>query len=434
MAGFAKSAILLFLALRAGDLVSAAAGLWLVPLYVSPEDIGAVLPATSFATFLSLPVFAFAMAVMKETACLAAVGERGKVKSLLRGVFVATAAFAAAGLAAGALVVPRFLEAMRVPDAAAGFLVASAAFLGCVAPVYTDALQSLKRFRALAAVEASGAVVRLAVMLAAMPFRALAGYFAGQAALPAFRIAASAAALRGELSVPAEPYWNRETARRLHLSFLMILAYQAAPMAAALVEQSVLRTGFPAADSAGYYMASRFSDFLHCLTFPLLLVMFPYTAAAARRGGDVRPFVLKCAAAALAAAAAMAAVYALFGAELLALVPHGENYAGYARHMPLLTGITALTSCQVFYTNAEVSAGRFGFLAWLVPLHAVYPALLFAAVRAGWVPSLDALLLWFATASALRFAFAMRGTLRQGRPRKPRQNPPGPVVVCRSMV
>ena len=143
MDGFARSAILLFFALRAGDLVSVAAGMWFVPRYVSPEDIGAVLPVTSFATFLSLPMFAFAMTVMKESACLAANGERGKVKSLLCGVFVAVAAILAVVLAASAAAVPHFLEAMRVSDASAGVLVVSAAFLGCVAPVYTDALQSL---------------------------------------------------------------------------------------------------------------------------------------------------------------------------------------------------------------------------------------------------------------------------------------------------
>ena len=74
---FAKSAILMFLALRTGDAVSLAAGMWFVPRYVSPEDIGAVLPVTSFATFLSLPVFALAMAVMKESAVLAANGSAG---------------------------------------------------------------------------------------------------------------------------------------------------------------------------------------------------------------------------------------------------------------------------------------------------------------------------------------------------------------------
>ncbi len=418
MDGFARSAILLFLALRAGDVVSAAAGMWFVPRYVSPEDIGAVLPVTSFATFLSLPVFAFAMTVMKESAWLAANGERGKVRSLLRGVFLTTGVILAVVLSASAAVTPRFLDAMRISDAPAGILVVSAAFLGCVAPVYTDALQSLKRFRSLAAVEVGGAVVRFLVMLAAMPFRALAGYFAGQAALPAFRIAGSVIALRRDLNVPPEPFWNADSARRIAKAFLAVLAYQAFPMAAALVEQSVLRTALPSVDSAGYYMVSRFSDLLYYLTFPLMLVMFPFTAAAARRSDSTRPYVVKCAAATLAGAAALAAVYHFWGAQLLPLMPHGQDYAAYAHYMPWLVAITALTTCQVFHTNAEVSAGRFGFLAWLVPLHVVYPAALYLAAECGYVNSLDRALVFFGAASCLRFAFAAWPHLRAGSQRR----------------
>ena len=406
MGAFARSATLLFLALRAGDMVSVAAGMWFVPRYVSPEDIGAVLPVTSFATFLSLPLFAFAMTVMKESAWLAANGERGKVKSLLQGVFAAAGAVLVVVVAAAAAFAPRFLSAMRMSDAAAGTLAVSAAFLGCVAPVYTDALQSLKRFRPLAAIEVGGAAFRFLVMLAAMPFRALAGYFAGQAALPAFRIAGSVLALRRDLAAPPVPFWDRASARRVSLAFLAVLAYQAFPMAASLVEQSVLRTALPVSDSAGYYMASRFSDMLYYLTFPLMMVMFPFTAAAASGGGSTRPYVAKCAAVTLAGAAAMAAVYALWGARLLALMPHGRDYAAYARFMPSLVAVAALTSCQVFYTNAEVSAGRFGFLKWLVPLHVVYPVALHLAAANGFVTSLDRAIALFGAASCLRFAFA----------------------------
>ncbi|MBR2839590.1 MAG: hypothetical protein IKE55_12455 [Kiritimatiellae bacterium] len=411
---FARSAVLMFFALRAGDAVNLAAGLWFVPRYVSPGDIGAVLPVTSFATFLSLPVFAFAMAVMRESSVLAARGERGRVKSLLGGVFAVAAAALVLVLLAAAVAVPRFLGLMRVSDASVGFLVVAAAFLGCVAPVYTDALQSLRRFRSLAAVEVAGAFMRFAVMMAAMPFRALAGYFAGQAALPAFRIVGSVVALRRDLSVRAEPYWSRESVRRLALAFLAIVAYQGAPMAASLVEQSLLRTALPSVDSAGYYMVSRFSDFLCYLTFPLLLVMFPHTAAAAERGEPTRPFVVKCSLVALCAAAAMAAAYALFGARLLALLPNGADYAAYVPYMPWLTVIGALTTCQVFYTNAEVSAGRYGFLLWLVPLHVVYPAALAAAVRTGLVGDLATLVCWFAAASVARFAFSAAGLVRAG--------------------
>ena len=406
MDGFAKSAIGLFLALRAGDIVNVAAGMWFVPRYVSPDDIGAVLPLASFATFLSLPVFAFAMTIMKESAALAASGERGKVKSLLLGVFAAVSAILLVVLAAAAFVTPRFLGAMRVSDASAGVLVVSAAFLGCVAPVYTDALQSLKRFRALAAVEIGGALFRFFTMVVVMPFRALAGYFAGQAALPVFRIAGSVVALRRDLAVRSEPFWNAESVRRIALAFLSVLAYQAFPMAASLVEQSVVRTSLPSVDSAGYYMASRFSDILLYLTFPLMLVMFPYTAAAARRNGSTRPYVVKCAAVTLVGAAVLSAVYAACGARLMALMPNGANYAQYARFMPLLVAATALTSCQVFYTNAEVSAGRFGFLLWLVPLHVAYPAALCLASSLGYIASLDRAVAFFVAASCLRFFFS----------------------------
>jgi O-antigen/teichoic acid export membrane protein len=147
---FIKHAFVLFLALRAGDLVSITAGMWFVPRYVSPEDIGAVLPITSFATFLSLPIFALAMTVMKESACLSSNGERGKIKSLLKGTFLTTTAILGFTLAATALSMPIFLNKMRIDDSLAGFLVVASAFLGCCAPVWTDALQSLKRFNALA--------------------------------------------------------------------------------------------------------------------------------------------------------------------------------------------------------------------------------------------------------------------------------------------
>lgn len=366
---------------------------------------------TSFATLLALPVFAFAMTVMKESSVLAASGERGRLRSLLRGVFASTAVATALLLAVSGVLAPRFAAAMKVSDASAGFLAVSAALLGCVAPVYTDALQSLKRFAALAAVELGGAVCRLGVLVAAMPLRALAGYFAGQAALPLFRIAASVYALRLDLAVRPEPFWTRDAVRRVARAFALVLVYQAVPMGAAVLEQSLLRTSLPAADSAGYYMASRFSDFLHYLSYPLLLVMFPYTATAAKDGKPVRPYVLSCTAATFAGAAALAAVYALFGESLISLLPNGPRYAGYAGRMPLLVLVTTLTTGQVFATNAEVSAGRFGFLRWFVPLHLAYAAVLCAAARLGFARSLDGLLILFLAASAFRFAFA----IRQGR-------------------
>ena len=102
----------------------------------------------------------------------------------------------------------------------------------------------------------------------------------------------------------------------------------------------------------------------------------------------------------------MSAAYALFGPQLLALMPHGGDYAHYAVYMPVLTVAGAMTTCQVFYANAEVSAGRFGFLWWLVPLHVVYPAALAAAAKFGLVKDMATFVAWLSAASAARFAFS----------------------------
>ena len=60
-------------------------------------------------------------------------------------------------------------------------------------------------------------------MLITMPFRALSGYFIGQASVPVFSMAASVIALKKELSVKAEPYWEKETVKKFSKLFAAFL-------------------------------------------------------------------------------------------------------------------------------------------------------------------------------------------------------------------
>jgi O-antigen/teichoic acid export membrane protein len=407
MKSFVKDTLLLFLALRAGDLISVAAGMWFVPKYVSSNEIGAVLPITSFATFLSLPVFALAMVVMKESACLAVKNERGKIKTLLSSVFKVTAIIAIVVLILTFLLMPQFCKLVQIDNSLIGFLVVASSFLGCVAPVWTDALQSLKKFKALALIEVFGSLGRFAVMFFVMPLKALCGYFLAQTSLPAFRMIAGILALKKDLQVKAEPFWNQETVKRMSLAFIAVLAYQSIPMLTSMIEHTLLRTSLPSIDSAGFYMVSRFSDFLYYTTFPMLLVMFPYTASAAEKRESTSPYVIKCSLATLIIALLMSAIYFFLGDKLLSLMPNGNKYLEYANYMPYLTIITALTSCQVFFTNAEVSAGRFKFLYWLIPLHVIYIALFYISVKMGLTTTLQLMIWWFTVISLLRFAFSL---------------------------
>ncbi len=403
---FAFHALFIFSALRIADAVNVAAGMWFVPKYVSSEDIGAVLPLSSFATFLSLPLFAFAMTAMKESAVLSAAGEKGRLKSLLSGVFLAAGAAVVLGLIAAAFLMPRFMDLIGLRGGAVGFAVVAAAFLGCVAPVYTDALQATKRFKALGMIEIGASAVRFAVMAALMPIKALLGYFSGQAAQPISRIFFSLFALRKELKVKSESYWNKGNFKRFAALFSLMLVYQALPMAVALLEQYVVRTSMSARDSAGYYMASRFSDFLFYLTFPLLIVSFPYTALSRGRRSRMK-YVLVCSAITLAVALTAAALYVFCGSRLLSLMPNGGKYAEYAFLMPHLTLAAALTSVQVFTTNAEVSAGSFVFFKWFIPLNAAYAAAFAFAAHLQSFETPSDILVWFWVIAVARAVFSL---------------------------
>ena len=422
--------LMLFCACRAADLLNAFVGLWLVPKYVGPAELGAVQPLTQFANFLALPITIFAMAFMKEMTTLATRGEYGKMKSLMRGVFVGAAIFLALALIISKFTLPLFLERIRVVEGSLGFLILAAAFTGAVTPVYQNALQALKRFKTISILNIIGAPIRFAVMLVAMPFRALSGYFVGQAATPAFTIATSVWSLRKELSVPAEPYWTRDTFRQMGKLLVGIAAYYVAGGVLGLVEQTVLRQRLPDLDSAGYYMATRFSDIAVFVACTLTTVLFPFTASLATEGKTTRHLVVKSSLAMLAVGALLALVFAIAGQLILALLPDGDKYAEYAWAIPWLIGITTLAAIQTFHTNTEISAGRFAFLKWWVPINLFFATGLLLTTGYGYFTaylpeswcnfltqhnftSLSAMMAWFSVTAIAKTIAALIELLRQ---------------------
>ena len=428
--------LMLFCACRAADVLNVFVGLWLVPKYVNPADLGAVMPLTSFATLIALPISIFATTFMKELTTLATNGEYGKMKSLMRGVFIGAGVFLLLAIAATYLVLPHFLWRIRVINGSLGMIIVSYAFLHAVTPIYSNALQALKRFKTMSILGIVGAPVRLLVMLVAMPFRALAGYFVGQAATPAFSIVASVWSLRKELSVPAEPYWSRPVFKKFSLLLLGIGAFYYSGSILGLVEQTVLRQRLPDIDSAAYYMTTRFSDIASFISATLITVLFPFTATLAAEGKPTRPLVVKSSLAVLTTGGLLAIVFALFGKPLLAILPNGDKYAEFWWAIPWLIGIGSLGSVQAFHTNTEISAGRFAFLKWWMPLHIVSAATLLFVTGylyfADYLPdswtnflsthnftSLKAMLWWLTATTLVKTAFSLVELLRQS----PSQHP-----------
>ena len=392
--------------MRAADVLNLAGGMWLVPKYVAPEDLGAVLPLTSFATLAAIPVFAIAMAALRESSRLRAEGQDRQLRSFIRGVFAAVGIGAVLVLAVTAAVLPHFIVRFRVSDSLSGYLAVTAAFLGCVAPVYFDQLQAAKKFGYVGIIEVSAAAMRLGVMAVIMPFRALAGYFAGSVVKPLVQILGSAISVwRATPRAAAEdiPYWTRSNLLRLTKTFFLLLPYLGLPLLVSLTENDLVRTQLSAADSAGYYMATRISDLVNYVSYPLMFVMFPYVTDHAAQGKSHTKLTLNCCGIVICIAVLAAVITDLFGTEIISWLPNGENYTAYATHIPKLFLFMAFGAAQSIITNAEFAAGRFTFLWWLIPLNIAYIELLPRLMK---TPALDSLVMVFMLFALARMVIA----------------------------
>jgi O-antigen/teichoic acid export membrane protein len=405
MSPFVKHTIFLFLALRASDVVNLFAGMWFVPRYVSMQEIGSILPYTTFSTFLTLPIFAFAMAMMKELSRMSGLGQELQARSLLRGAFLFGGL-----LVIGVVSVTVILSQKSLPFALA---VASAAF-GCIAPIFTDALQGLKRFGKLALIEFGAAVSRFAAMIAIMPIYPLAGYFAGSVALPFVRMVSSMAEMRRYIFAKRVKFWTYSSVLKLVKESFVIYAYLGSALGVSLLEQHIIRSCLPYADSAGYYMVTRFSDILNLVSYPLLMVLFPYAAMDEAKNKSSLHMVIKCSAVVMTMAFLMSVVYAFSGEYILSILRGGQEYVKYSVFIVPLTFITACVSCQTFYTNAEVAAGRFTFLGWYIPIHLVYAVIIYIVSILGYLSTFRNIIFVLAFGALLRFSFVFADILRQG--------------------
>ena len=422
--------LMIFAASRAADCLNVFVGLWLVPKYVEPSELGAVMPLTNFASFLAIPIAVFASTFRNELTSLAVNRKFGQMKTLMRGVFIATAIFLFLAIVICRFVLPAYLERIRVAEGSLGLVILICSFITAVSPIYGNALQSLKKFKASSAIALLGAPLRLITMLITLPFRAITGYFVGQCAVPVCQIAGSVICLRKELSVPAEPYWNREIVRRFGRLFLIFGASALAGGISSLVESTVLRQRLPELDSAAYYMVTRFSDIASFLGSALVFTLFPFTAELAAKGKDTRPLIVKTSLAIFVTNAALAAFFGLFGERILAFLPHGSEYAAFWWAIPWIIAITSITLFTNFYTTGEVSAFRFGYMKWMIPLTLLYPAAIllvtgygyFAAfLPASWtnflsthnIASLSAMLWWMTAIAVLKAIGCTLAMLRQ---------------------
>ena len=359
---------LIFLACRSGDAIQAFIGLWLVPHYVPQSELGAALPLLQIGGAFGLPLSILIIPFSRWLTLYAVRGEYGKVKRMLslafRSVFFA---FAVVVLAAH-FILPHFFERLRIAEGSLGILIICTGLMGPFSSVFGNALQGLKRFRAIAFVHAVSAPVRLVVMLVAMPFRALAGYMLGQLSAPTVTIFVSILSLRKTLGkeVSAMPLGRENVKAMVHYTLPVALNLLVATVMGTW-QALLIRQRLPEIESAGFYIISRLAEIAAYAGMSLSVVVFPLAAEAREKGETDNGLLWRLLAGTLLPGLAVALVFACCGRLILSAVPLWSAYVAYGPLLALYTlRLTICTTYGVFSTY-EIAAGRFAFLWYWLP-------------------------------------------------------------------
>jgi hypothetical protein len=158
--------------------------------------------------------------------------------------------------------------------------------------------------------------------------------------------------------------------------------------------------------------------------------MFPFTAELSERKQSTKPLVIKAATATLIFGILLAGVFLLGGKNILAMLPNGNEYSNFAWAVPCMIITTTMNAILSYHTNTEISAGRFGFLKWWIPLHLFCP--IFLLVITGyryfipWLPqswseflashnftSLQAIIIWLLVIAAIKLIISSAEFLMQ---------------------
>jgi O-antigen/teichoic acid export membrane protein len=403
--------LILLVVLRINDVISAVIGLYLVPKYVSQAELGAVLPLAQVGTILGLPLAILLMPFTKFLNVYATRGEYGKVKRLLRDVFAVSAVLFVAMLLYARFFMPLVFERMRVQDGRLGLLIVASGVIGTLSPVFVNAVQALKKFRLYVAASFFSAVVRLAVMLVALPIRGLSGYFVGQTSSSFFMVVATLFGLRRQLGrdVKMEPYLGVDWKPILKYTVPAAITTVAVTLQMA-TETFVIRQRLPGIESAGYYIISRFAEMGAYVGMTLLFVIFPLASEKHEQGSGSFRLLWQSMGAALLSGLLLAGLMLAFGSWGLGLYSAWRDYASFAPHMALLAVICAIRSAHGCFIMQQMACHRFGFV-WYFSLFSVAEAALLYGLSgySFFAPYLPAAWVdWLASWQAARLAFVLK--------------------------
>ena len=361
--------ILMFVALRFGDVINAVIGLWLVPKYVPQEELGAVLPLTQFATTIALPITIAATVFTRYLTIFKTRNEFGKIKSLLIWFFGFVVAATTLSAIVAKFTLPALFERIRVEDGSLTMLIIAAGTIGTITPVFNNALQGLKKFNTITLINLFSAPIRFITMIITLPIRALSGYMVGQILPQIFAIGASLLTLRKELPqhITTIPFW-KNSAKQIFIYFIWV-AFACVPgQILTIVQTTIIRQRLPEIESAAYYMISRFSELATFAGATIIFVMLPFIVEANTQGKENPKSLYQMYVGTITFGIACTATLYFGGEFILNVFPTTRQYTCYSTDMALLAVNLVLGYLWGNFTAYETANNRFGYMWYNIPI------------------------------------------------------------------
>jgi O-antigen/teichoic acid export membrane protein len=362
---------MLFLACRTGDVIQTFIGLWLVPKYVGPGELGAIIPIQHLSAFFTIPLAALGIAFAKYVNVYATHGEYGKVKSFIKDIIIVSAFIFLICIAFAYFLLPHFYNRLNITSGALTILILSSGFINNISSLFSSATQGLKKFKLITLVNLIAAPIRLVTLIVFMPLRALSGYVLGQISPAAASGVISALILRRELkTAKTDTAWRRDIPRIL--KYLTPLAiYLALTSLFGTILTTVYRQRLPELESAAYYLLSRFAEIASYAGASMAVVLFPL-AAEAHENGKENIKMLNHTITATAIITFLIAVFFYFcGHTIFSSIETWSIYLEYTHLLPWITfncGAGAIISAVISY---EMACRRFSVAFLIVGINAV---------------------------------------------------------------
>ncbi len=412
-------AAVMFCVGRFGDVINLYTGLWLVPKWVPPAELGALLPLGQIGGLLGLPLAILLIPFMKFLNTFGAREETGKVKALLCDALMLAGVSAVAIVAYTWFSAPFVFERLRISGTGLIWLLCGIAVTSAFIPILNSGLSALKLFRCMGVAGLASAPVRLVFLLALLPVYGLVGFFSAQVLSNVAALGISFWGLRKIMSAGIRResyrgYWREMVQYTIPIAGIML-----ANNLSSTAQLLVIRQRLPDVESAAFYFLSRFSEIPNVLWSAIAIVFFPVISEAFEKGKDTRRILIQVLLFTVGGGAIVAVVLGVGIEWLFGVVSKWHNYRPYAGLMVWMAMTNVFRVAFACFSNHEMACRRFGFIRYAVPLSLLEAAVLVSLTGYGfftpylpltwveWMSSLHAARLEFIVCAMLITSFAV---------------------------